>query len=578
MSLQVWLPLNGNLDNQGLSSITVTNSGATINNAGKIGSCYSFDGNTSYIQSNTTYLNNNSINFSIACWFKPDINMSSTGCLFSNRTASLASGISIFYLTNNSLYFDAGERWTINNSNIVKGAWNHLVFVKKGAEKQYYLNGTFISSTEYTTALSTANSSTFTIGRCQSTNNTITGNPLNGCLNDVRLYDHALSAQEVKKLAQGLVLHYPLNNNGFGQKNYLKNSNFFEGIDQSAGFRPNTNTTLTKQADCLQVIGTSVVSGFFTNNYDDIAVDTMTTFSAYIKADSNMTIYIGVDGTGINDCQSYTVGTSWKRISISKAKTTNNPYLRIYGNGTFYVKLMKYELGSIATNWCPNPADILASSIPYNNIVYDISGYKHHATVVGSLNAITITTPRYNSILEHLDSCADYMFTDALTFLETFTFACWVRCTNFTRTSNGTSAANAQFIVSQGRDYRSDDTQSYGANLRMYNGVPQWLCGDSVLSTSVQVPLNTWCHIVGTYDGTTKKIYLNGILKNSATDTNVNWDNNNSNKLVIGKMAHAALTSNIAYHPFVGDISDVRIYTTALSADDIAELYLLGCI
>ena len=40
MSLQVWLPLNGNLNNQGLSEVTVTNSGAAVDSSGKIGSCY----------------------------------------------------------------------------------------------------------------------------------------------------------------------------------------------------------------------------------------------------------------------------------------------------------------------------------------------------------------------------------------------------------------------------------------------------------------------------------------------------------------------------------------------------------
>ena len=42
MALQVWLPLNGNLNNQGLANVTVSNSGATVNSAGKIGSCYAF--------------------------------------------------------------------------------------------------------------------------------------------------------------------------------------------------------------------------------------------------------------------------------------------------------------------------------------------------------------------------------------------------------------------------------------------------------------------------------------------------------------------------------------------------------
>ena len=38
------MPLNGTLDNIGISDVTVTNNGATVDNNGKIGKCYSFDG------------------------------------------------------------------------------------------------------------------------------------------------------------------------------------------------------------------------------------------------------------------------------------------------------------------------------------------------------------------------------------------------------------------------------------------------------------------------------------------------------------------------------------------------------
>ena len=52
MSLLVWLPLNGNIINRGLSNLEVTNSGATVNNTGKIGPCYYFNGST-YMYENT---------------------------------------------------------------------------------------------------------------------------------------------------------------------------------------------------------------------------------------------------------------------------------------------------------------------------------------------------------------------------------------------------------------------------------------------------------------------------------------------------------------------------------------------
>ena len=65
MALQIWLPLNGNLDNNGLSNITVTNYGATVDDNGKIGKCYSFDGTDDYA---SIPFNNFGNNFSISLW------------------------------------------------------------------------------------------------------------------------------------------------------------------------------------------------------------------------------------------------------------------------------------------------------------------------------------------------------------------------------------------------------------------------------------------------------------------------------------------------------------------------------
>ena len=67
MSLAVWLPLNGDLHNQGLNNINITNTNATLNDNGKIGKCYNFNGSNNYIKGNT-FLNNNSTAFSFSCW------------------------------------------------------------------------------------------------------------------------------------------------------------------------------------------------------------------------------------------------------------------------------------------------------------------------------------------------------------------------------------------------------------------------------------------------------------------------------------------------------------------------------
>lgn len=52
MSLRIWLPLNEGLNNQGLEQTIAINNGATINEEGKIGKCYQFNGSTSFIDTN----------------------------------------------------------------------------------------------------------------------------------------------------------------------------------------------------------------------------------------------------------------------------------------------------------------------------------------------------------------------------------------------------------------------------------------------------------------------------------------------------------------------------------------------
>ena len=67
MSLQVWLPLNGNFQNQGLQSsinLITSNTAPSVDNAGKIGKCYYFNG--TYIRG--TYYGGGNITF--ACWLK----------------------------------------------------------------------------------------------------------------------------------------------------------------------------------------------------------------------------------------------------------------------------------------------------------------------------------------------------------------------------------------------------------------------------------------------------------------------------------------------------------------------------
>ena len=76
-----------------------------------------------------------------------------------------------------------------------------------------------------------------------------------------------------------------------------------------------------------------------------------------------------------------------------------------------------------------------------------------------------------------------------------------------------------------------------------------------------------WHLVTATYKSGIASIYIDGILKNSVSRTFSNrYINNGLN--CIGTETNNVNTNNIN-----GDISDVRMYATALSAEDIKELY-----
>ena len=203
MSLQVWLPLNGNLNNQGLSNVTVVNNGATVNDNGKVGKCYSFDGTDDYID--TGWGNGHSArNISVALWVKPTYIMNRLFIGAKNGSSQR------FYITIKGSKYGVGygnktDANISSDSVCTLNTWTHLVMtVDNNGEMVLYQDGQLTNTTyTYSTAFNLA-SNIYVGGRDG-------GSYSFSCINDVRIYDHCLSPKEVKEISQGLVLHYPLN-------------------------------------------------------------------------------------------------------------------------------------------------------------------------------------------------------------------------------------------------------------------------------------------------------------------------------------------------------------------------------
>lgn len=90
---------------------------------------------------------------------------------------------------------------------------------------------------------------------------------------------------------------------------------------------------------------------------------------------------------------------------------------------------------------------------------------------------------------------------------------------------------------------------------------------EAVVSTVGSCVSGTWYYLIGTYDGTTMKLYVNGVQdgSNSVSGTIDSY----ATPLYFGRYGN--LTGN-AYNG-VGHLAFVRIYNRALSASEIALLY-----
>ena len=204
MSLQVWLPLRGDLNNYGVSGASVTNNGATVNDSGKIGKCYTFDGTDDYMQFSDLDISSKS-ELSITFWCYAAASLDG---LFAVRNQS---GYHEIIFSSTQLSFRDSEHSSIQYITFTQptaNIWTNYAIIYDNGSWIIYKNGIEIKRATYSTpATLRANLTEIRIGRKQTSSANVY---YNGKINDFRIYDHALSTKEVKEISKGLCMHYKL--------------------------------------------------------------------------------------------------------------------------------------------------------------------------------------------------------------------------------------------------------------------------------------------------------------------------------------------------------------------------------
>lgn len=546
--LAVWLPLTKDIRNQGLADLTISGT-PVFKNSGKLGG-KSLDLNTRVSFTCSALVNLTT--FSIAFWAKVNDDSSlSTDCVdvigFTDATSSGTTGQlrweTCYSSSNKSRGISSHNNATYATSNgfgklfCDKNVWVHLVCtvdLSNNSVKEY-VNGEHL----YTYTPNGGHlTGAFWLGQ--------TG-VINGEIQDVRIYDHCLSPMEVKELAKGLVLHYPLNRGGWGQENLLLST---PRLYNTTGYNfiqlPLSETLIENQTYTLQLWGLTLDSNssgtlpFWGGGSNPL----YPSGTSYLKPDNNGYLKYTFTVTNANVSHSQAVNKWINLYNFVNNHTGINATLEKW----------KLEKGSIATPWCPNSSDNLADEMGLNEATeYDCSGFCNNGTKIGTFT-YSSDTPKY-AVSTQFGSTSTKIQLPIMDFsgmANSYTFAWW---------QYNTSTGNMPWGFSNGN------------RLNVYHTSPLcWNTGDgssnqfkdgstTITPASVQ---NAWHHMVVTGDGTSTKLYIDGVYRGTAT----------TYKALTGTQIWISGWDSGTSYTFNGSKEcDFRIYATALSASDVKSLY-----
>lgn len=557
MALQIWLPLNGNLNNQGLNTYTISNTGV-IDSLGKIGSCYSYSKQYTLISGNII---SNLSKFSISCWVY--LTNASTYNIF---TSENSSGYWQFLLGNNSIKVRdsvsglSGSRIDKTITAIPSSVWVHVTVVYDEGVVKVYQNGVLKDTLTFHSGATMNTHDKMYIG-ADGLNNTSTY-PGNCKINDFRVYNHCLSDKEVSEISKGLILHYKLSENYQTLNNSFNYPTF--NISSSNGgwshWPPSNNTGTYSQ----------------NTNREYIYRDTQT-YSHYFEHTSGANYYICYQSPafegGYRSAQAIIKMPNGEDprghiLFGHNANVDTNPPTTFtqLGDGFWLMKHEGFQQNGsddlvsivithnkgvyVSEAYLENDKKVCSDIFSTNNNVIDCSGYTREGEIIGNLTTNS-DTPRYDYVTSF----------DGKSYIQITSPSVEVRSVSFWAKWNSIPSGQSVVFV--------DQKSRMGFGL-MSTGI---LCSSNGISTNTfnktSIVANKWYHFVIVNTGTAptsknRDLFINGV-KQIPTSNSSDWTFN-IDYLQVGKRS---TTSD----GFVGSISDFRMYVTPLTDNDVMDLY-----
>jgi len=604
-------------------------SGNATSAAGKFGNAGSFDGDNDYVAlTDTSSLSTTDSNdtITVSAWVYQTAQTNFDRVVSSDWANAGSWMLSVWSSTYRPAFsiYNGGQYNSIDSTALSLNTWNHLVGTYDGEYVRIYVNGELKNSVACSGCDIDNSDSIIRISEASSTEG------FAGKIDEVRIYNRALSPVEVRKLynwAPGPVAHWRLDegsgttfndisgnlNTGtlvnspswklgkYGKSIYLNGSNQYGYVADSTSLDITSTMTVSfwarrdsSSASWEELFG----KGYYSGGWQEL------TYYAQVQNDDNLGFYMNTGSTDrvvSTDADTFPIGT-WTHFSL----VYDGSYMKIYQDGV-EVKSTA-ATGAIATNnmrlgigrdcdaTCSNNASYFNGNLDdfkiYNyarspgQIIQDMNaghpiggspissklahwkfdeGYGttvNNSGTNGSTNNGTLsgTTPwnntgKYNKSL----SCAGYSAglcgvsasTASLNLPNQFTYTAWIYQDEY-----GSGNPGSTGFHNHGGQWRTFSSSSNIA-LQM-NGGSGW---ESSLNSSEPIPLKQWTHVAIVYDNGNAEIFYDGVSKGSTTSA--------PSSLIAASGSVLMLTSQNNYYEFDGKMDDIKIFSDALTPEQV---------
>ena len=613
-----------------------TGSSAPTWSTGKYGVGLSFDGNIDYVQK-SSFSNFPSTEITTSFWIKT----ADTGDGIISYASSVSDNNDFLIFTSSNLSFYVKNIGVTTGISVSDNSWHNIIATWKssGGEIKVYKDGVLSYTGSVSSGQSITSSGCLVFGQeqdsvCGSFDST---QAFNGNLDEVRIYNRALSPNEVSQLynwAPGPVAYWDFNENiGTTTKNKTNNNNNFTFNAGSSAptwvngkygsglkFNGNNNWLETSLSPSIPASTNYTQSLWFypTSAADGILIDDYNRWEHYIQMNSDRTVKACYYNSAFI-CTTSTSTVNLNTWNYVTAVVESGSSIKLYLNGTLWAQ--NTSVGSTQSRIIDDVIIGAGGSThptPFTGIIDDVKIYNYARTqkqIVEDMNAghpaggsPVGSQVGYWKFDEGYGSIINNIGNGGIGLSGVFG----------TGTSAPTWTNNGKFGKALSFDGANDNIQiPYSSSLAPTSGITfgawvyksNWTSdeasriiskteggGYTLLFSSSSIYAYVyrngdyatpnysttglsagWHHFVGSYDGQYTKIYVDGILR-STNNAGANYPITYaySNALFIGAEADSDNDQTPAGNFFNGLIDEVKIYNYALTDDEIKIDYNRG--